>query len=339
MSASVYNIIWADDDYLSLKEDSEIRKFFDLYKIEVLDWVPTSEDLKKSLDRFRDKVDAVVVDGNFPKSMVDYVEPNDISGLIHTITFIDLFNVKRDIPFFLYTSKKVFLQEFCQNGELDYFLSVERLIQKGEIEKLAKMIVFEVERIHSIEHMVNIKFQPLINKAKEVDEQGAELLHQFLLDEARDKNFDKSINLFNQLRGIMEKIMGECKDNDIVPQKINSLNNFKSFFTYISYYDKSIDGIKSFWKGYGGYKPNDDVMPKAIGYSIEKLVDILQDGSHKTQDLDLNVSEYVQEVSSPFLFRSCLYQVMDIIRWYSDIIQKLKDGKLNTPLYEKSTKY
>jgi hypothetical protein len=30
---------------------------------------------------------------------------------------------------------------------------------------------------------------------------------------------------------------------------------------------------------------------------------------------------------------------MDIIRWYSDIIQKLKDGKLNTPLYEKSTNY
>ena len=130
MIASVYNIIWADDEYLSLKEDSEIRKFFDLYKIEVLDWVPTSEDLKKSLDRFRDKVDAVVVDGNFSKSLVAYVEPDDISGLIHTITFIDLYNQKREIPFYLYTSKKVFLQEFCQNGELDYFLSVERLIQK-----------------------------------------------------------------------------------------------------------------------------------------------------------------------------------------------------------------
>ena len=330
MSASVYNIIWADDEYLSLKEDSEIRKFFDLYKIEVLDWVPTSEDLKKSLDRFRDKVDAVVVDGNFPKSMVDYVEPNDISGLIHTITFIDLFNVKRDIPFFLYTSKKVFLQEFCQNKELDYFLSVERVIQKGEIEKLAKLIVYEVDRIHSIEHMVNTRFQPLINKVKKVDEKGAELLHQFLLDEARDITFERTELMFNDLRNIIEKVvLSLCKEYEIIPEEVKTLNNFKH------YWCGKLDKIE--W--YGPTQcpiviKGNPIMPKVISSQLWGYIDIIQDGSHSTEELRLNIREYVINTKRTYLFRTCLYQTLDILRWLDNTIKDINEGKLRTPLYK-----
>lgn len=333
MSANVYNIIWADDEYQSLKNDHEIRKFLDVYNVEVLVWVPTSMSLKNALDHYKDKVDAVIIDGNFAKSEVDYVEPDDISGLIDTLTFIELFNVKRDIPFFLYTSKKVFLQEICKNGELDYFLSTERLIQKGEIETLTKKIILDVDHIHSIEHMVNTKYFSLFKIAKGVDEQSAENLHQFLLDEARDKKFDKSIDLFNQLRGIMEQIMERCKENGIIPQEVQSLNNFKNFYTYISYYDSQTKSTKSYWYGLKVHgrklKPHNGIMPIPIGYSFDKLIDIIQDGSHKIQNLNLHVSEYVQEAESPFLFRSCLYQVMDVIRWYGDIMEKLKNGSVN----------
>jgi hypothetical protein len=63
-------------------------------------------------------------------------------------------------------------------------------------------------------------------------------------------------------------------------------------------------------------KPNDSIIPKAISHTIEKLIDITQDGSHKRVDLNLQISEYVKETQSPFIFRSCLYQVMDVVRWF-----------------------
>lgn len=335
MSVNVYNVIWADDECDTLKKDLAIRKLFDDKRIEVLKYVATSEALKDAIECYKDKIDAVIVDGNFSKGEVEYVELDDISGLIHTISFIELFNVKRDIPFFLYTARKILLQEICKNGEIDYFIKTERLIQKGNIDKLADKITKDVDHIHSVEFMVKKKYQSLINIAKSVDMQCAENLHQFLLDEARDKNFDQSVDLFNQLRGIMEQIMEGCRENDIVPDNVRTLNNFKSFYNYTSRKDK--DKRVYFWLGYGGYKPTDVAMPKAIGCSMNSLIDIIQDGSHKIQNLNLGVSEYVQDTQSPFLFRSCLYQVMDILRWYNDTCKALIDGKLKGPLYSIKT--
>lgn len=281
-------------------------------------------------------MDAVIVDGNFSRTQVEYLEPDDISGLIHTLSFIELFNIKRDIPFFLYTARKVLLQEICKNGELDYFHRMSRLIQKGNINLLVDKIIEDVEKIHSIEWMVKKKYAEIIKTGKDIEENIGENLHQFLLDEARDSKYNKSIDFFNQLRGMMERIMDCCKENEIIPSTIVSLNNFKQFFSYVSYFDKNTGKTKSYWKGYKGDVPNDDLMPIPIGYTIEKLIDIIQDGSHKLMALDLGVSDYVQESQTPFVFRSCLYQVMDVIRWYGDLNEKLGNGSYHYPTYKKA---
>ena len=200
MNVNVYNVIWADDECSTLKKDSSIRKLFDDKNIEVLSYVSTSEELKDAIERYKDRIDAVIVDGNFPKEKVEYVEPTDISGLIHTLSFIELFNSKRDIPFFLYTGRKVMLQEICKNGELDYFVNNNRIIQKGNIIELTEKIIKDIDHIHSVEFMVKKKYQAIIDITKNLDEQCGENIHQFLLDEARDKNFDRAIDLFGKLR-------------------------------------------------------------------------------------------------------------------------------------------
>lgn len=325
MSANVYNVIWADDECDTLSKDNAIRQLFDDNNIEVLKYVSTSEALKIAIESYKDKIDAVIVDGNFSKTDVEYVDRSDISGLIHTVSFIELFNVKRDIPFFLYTARKVLLEEICKNGELDYFKNTERLIQKGNIEELVNRIKNDVDHIHSIEFTVKKKYQTLISIAEELDEQSGENLHQFLLDEARDRNFDKSVDMFGKLRAILEVILDSCKDNQIVPEIVNSLNDFKRYWT--------LDFRTHEWFGYNNYYPKDGVMPKAIACSLGDLIDVLQDGSHKKQDLNLHVSEYVTEAKTPFLFRACLYLVMDILRWYHDINEKLINGEIQSPLY------
>lgn len=330
MEVNVYSVIWSDDECATLKQDELIRKVFNEKRIEVLEYVPTSTALRNALETYKDKVDAVIVDGNFSKEDVDYLESDDISGLIHTVSFLELYNTKRDIPFFLYTARKILLQEICKNRELDYFTTTKRLIQKGDIESLAEKIISTVDHIHSIEFMVKKKYQALLNMAKDINDDCSNTLHQFLLDEARDKKYDRSIEMFNHLRGILESIVTSCRKNEIIPEEVKTLNNFKYYWGQYGYQIKN-NGIiiKTF-------KPYDDIMPKAISHTLGSLIDITQDGSHKTDTLKLFVSEHVSSAKTPFLFRSCLYQVMEIIRWYSDLIKKLESGEIDPQKLYKS---
>jgi hypothetical protein len=323
MNVNVYSVIWADDECATLEKDKSIRQLFDVKHIEVLAYVQTSEDLKDKLECYKDRVDAVIIDGNFSKSVVEYLEPEDISGLIHTVSFIELFNSKRDIPFFLYTARKVLLQKLCNNGEIDYFTDNRRLIQKGNMEQLANQIVHDVDHIHSVEFMVKKKYQSLLNIAQKVSPQCEAELHQFLLDEERDCKYDKAVFVFNSLRKVLEQIMEKCKNNNIIPDYIKTLNDFKFFLC-----DKR-----------SPIKPQEKVLPPTIKSFLWSLIDILQDGSHQVTDLHLYVSEYVQDIQSPFIFRACLFQVMAVLRWYNDIISKLTNGDLTPPLYAKINNY
>lgn len=316
---NVYNIIWADDECDTLCNDSMVRKFFDKYGIEILDTCHTSEELRCSLAMLSDSVDAVVVDGNFSRTDVDYLESDDISGLIHTVSLIEIYNIKRDIPFFLFTGKRNMLMQICKNGELTYFIKNDRIIQKGDVESLASRIVSSVDKVMSPEHHVTKRFSALLKEAKELKPSLGDELRKFLIAEERDDRCDQAIDQFTQLRKILEIIVDECKEYEIIPRVNSNLSDIKYFL--------SKEGHNN------GTKPKDRVWPPAISSYIWSMTDILQDGSHNVKDLNLNVSDYVVENKSPFLFRSCLYQIMELIRWLIKTRDKIIDGSLRTPLY------
>lgn len=317
MEVNIYNVIWADDECATLKQDELIRKVFNEKRIEVLEYVPTSTALRNALETYKDEVDAVVVDGNFSKEDVDYLESDDISGLIHTVSFWNSI-IRKGIYLFSIYSKKDSIAGYLQEQRARLFTTTKRLIQKGDIELLAEKIVSTVDHIHSIEFMVKKKYKALLNMAKRVNDDCSENLYQFLLNEARDVEYNRSISMFNDLRGILEQIMDLCKDNNIIPIEVSTLNAFKFYWSQYGYKNNNLV-----------YKPNESIMPKAISHTIGNLIDVTQDGSHKRVDLNLQISEYVTEAQSPFMFRSCLYQVMDVVRWYSELITKLTEGQIN----------
>ena len=314
-----YNIIWADDECDTLCRDNAVVKLFDKYGIEIIDSCHTSEELRRSFTTFSDRVDAVIVDGNFSRDDVEYLESDDISGLVHTMSLIELFNIKRDIPFFLYTGKKNMLMQICKNGELTYFIKNDRIFQKGEIERLASNIVSVVDKISSPEHHVIMRFLPLLKEAREISTALEDELRIFLLAEEKDNRCDQAIDQFTHLRKMLEIIIDLCKDNEIIPRTNTQLSDIKYFV------------------GKGGHnngsKPKEGVWPPVISSYIWSMTDILQDGSHHVKDLNLHVSEYVVEKKTPFLFRSCLYQIMELIRWYKETEKKMIDRKLIPPLY------
>ena len=141
----------------------------------------------------------------------------------------------------------------------------------------------------------------------------------FFMAEEKDNRCEQAIDQFTHLRKMLEIIIDLCKDNEIIPRTNTQLSDIKYFV------------------GKGGHnngsKPKEGVWPPVISSYIWSMTDILQDGSHHVKDLNLHVSEYVVEKKSPFLFRSCLYQIMELIRWLISTRDKIIDGNLRTPLY------
>ena len=328
-NVNTYNIIWADDECFTLKKDENIRQLFDDKGIEVLAYVPTSEKLRVALDAYKDKVDAVVIDGNFSRNDVPTLDAKDISGLVHSLSLVEVYNIKRDIPFFLYTGKRQLLQEICTNGELLYFNNNKRIFQKGQINQLVDDIIKSVEHIQSVEFRVRKKYRKILEFAKSIDNECENKLYVFLLNEARDITFKRAESMFNDLRNILEIIVGFCRNLDIIPNEVKSLNHFKYYWT-----GQKLDRIN--WEGPTQcpkkYK-NFELMPKVITSTLWSFIDILQDGSHSTEDLKLYVREYVTDTKTPFLFRTCLYQTLDILRWFDDVEHRINLGNLTPPLY------
>lgn len=172
--------------------------------------------------------------------------------------------------------------------------------------------------------------------ASEVSPQCYSDLHQFLLDEARDKSYDKVVDIFTSLRKVLKQILDGCIKNDIIPQTEQILFLKKGEYKNDKW---SLNNFSMYWgnKTLTNYIPLDGIMPQTIKTTLWELVQIVQDGSHSLNTLNLHVSEYVQETQRPFVFRACLYQVMDIINWYNDLLSKLYEGSVKPPLYKSSS--
>lgn len=331
MAKIAYKVIWADDECDSLCQDKTINRCFDAKGIEVIKYAHTSDELRGALERFYDQVDAVIVDGNFSRSgeLEDDGEHLDITGLVHTLSFIDTFNQKRDIPFFLFTGKKSKIQEMCNKYDmLAYFIETGRIYQKGEIDELTNAIIKDVEHIHSIENFVTQRYDTVLKMASKIgrDEKkfvysARDLLFQFLLDEARDRSFDKAVTMFANLRQIVEQIYEGCKNMEIMPTP--EQNNDKDALNYFKRYWDPQSKLK--------LRPVEGVMPKALVSMIPTCIPILQDGSHATENLHLDVSEYVAASQTPYMFRMQLYFVLNLIDWFVQMqeVQFMSYWKVN----------
>lgn len=330
MSAKLYNIIWADDEFASLSKDDSLRELFFEKGINILEGVTSSEKLAAIFERYKDRVDAIIIDGNFSRTDKEYLEKDDISGLIHSLSLISLFNVKRDIPFFLCTGRKALLQQICKNGELDYFVKNNRLFQKGDTHELVESIIRDVNQIHSIEWWVHQRYGKLLKKVESIDKQSAEHLEQFLLDEARDVFFEKADDLFNHLRKMFERIEDICHDELIVPLVVKGTNSFKYFWSESGYEQKRPNSswIERVWK-----PKRDDILPDILSRPLAQVIDIIQDGSHYKEDSKLNVTDYVFNNERPFLFRFCLHYTLEFFMWFADLLDKLDTDGFETPLY------
>jgi len=313
MAANVYNIIWADDDIDSFRMDETTMRIMMSEHVKLLDYAHTSSELREKLSEWEDMVDAVITDGNFDRKRTTEIMKST-SGLSDVLSFINEYNRKRFIPFFLYTGKKALLKEKFTDGELDYFESRKRIFEKGNFKKMLQKIKSDVDFINSPQFRIRNKYAKEFEAAKLIDEASMNL-ERGLIYLFEDNSWKNVQDYFNPARKIVERIFTKCKELGVLPIEI-SLNDASRLFS----------GLEC------GYKLKREIMPKPLAESLYFFLKITQDGSHDDIDMSLGVDKYVRDTQNINLYRTILYIAMDLLLWFQHISEI--DWKEEEPVWE-----
>lgn len=305
---NVCNIIWIDDDIDTLLNESKLR-ILEKKGFNLIGAVRTFTDFVNLMDLSYDRVDAVITDANFSSNSLFPKDDRDLSGLVSVSSCIVAYNKKRDIPFYLYTGRGEFLDEKYEDGEIDYFRKNQRYFIKGQFDEMLEQIRTDVEHINSPSFRIKNKYAAELRAAASIEGNDISLMKALLAEESRDWKMTE--DYFNLMRNIVDSLFSACKKCGIIPD-VGELNQISNFLA-----NNNNDT----------YVMTHEIMPKPLARGLWYFLDITQDGSHKKENLQLKVGEYVRETQNINLFRSVLYIAMDLCLWYETCKEEMKSSE------------
>lgn len=199
---------------------------------------------------------------------------------------------------------------FVLSGEAEYIKSGSLVLREEYASKNVyskttedyKLLFDDIKRISNVSpyYQVQKEFESVLDIFKnyfKADKYRLLSLIKIIL-------YDNCVNgqmLFNEFRKILEDVIFPKMDElGFFPSDIKSLNDKSKYFT----------------------QKDQKNNPEYIKRAIHSLVAISQDGSHaegaSSNPLDLRVDKDVSEGRAPYLLRSCLYELLNIIVWMKD---------------------
>lgn len=220
---NVCNIIWVDDEIDTLLTDSK-KNILKRESFEIIGIARTFKDFAHLMHKCYDRVDAVITDANFSHDSLTVKSERDLSGFVKVREAIQIFNQKRDIPFYLYTRRGEILLDKYDDGELDYFEKNNRYFTKGEFSDMLKQIRKDVEHVNSPIYRIRNKYAQELSAASLIPGNEDRLLNSLLYTYSEDwKNTE---DYFNPMRKIVEAIFIESRSLKIIPaiEKLNAIS-------------------------------------------------------------------------------------------------------------------
>lgn len=132
---------------------------------------------------------------------------------------------------------------------------------------------------------------------------GQDLLKLLKVDD--ESNLEDN---FTSIRKIVEDIFNAFYKFNLIPQEFVkpsvALNESSKFLS-----GKGRDGNFSIEKGYQHLKETH--LPPQISNYLRNILAVVQPGSHRSV-----IDEHVRKVGTPYLFKSILFQLMDVLVWF-----------------------
>jgi cold shock CspA family protein len=148
---------------------------------------------------------------------------------------------------------------------------------------------------------------------------GQDLL--YLLKVTDESDID---NDFNTIRKIVEDLFTAFHKYNLLPIEFVSpgvaLNESSKFLA-----GKSSEGLLFTEKGFQHLEETH--LPQQVASYIRSILSITQAGSHRS-----NIDKFVKQVRTPYLFKSVLYQLMDVLVWFKMYV----DGNPKTENWQRT---
>ena len=290
-----YNILWIDDEHESLAGTKGRAK---RNGINLIPFKSLNNGMSE-LERNSPFYDGVLLDAKF------FENEDDVKGSE------DTYNVHRAKERLLQLKKK--FEVFILTGQAEAYedqtfkKAFTKVYKKGsddEIDrlfadiKLAAATQEDTQIRHAYKRVFNVCTEKYIGELA-----GLDILN--LLKVNDEVNID---NHFNAIRKIVEDLFTAFSKFQLLPldfvTPVVALNESSKFLA-----GKAADGNPFIEKGFQHL--DDTHLPLQIASSLRSILSITQAGSHRSS-IDL----HVRTIKTPFLFKSVLFQLLDVLTWF-----------------------
>jgi hypothetical protein len=332
METPVINLIWADDLIDTLLDEFTLESLQEK-NIKVLATAHNGHELRDCLQQCHNQVDAVIIDANFHEKQNVPASERITSGLTFARNlYIEQY--KKEIPFFLYTGRT---DEILRDVYKDYpevledFPRGTKWFHKGpEFDEMLDAIIVEVNNRKTPSFIVRNRYSDVLHAATRIP--GAEdYLLDFLVRDTQNTLAEME-NPFIKVRGIIEKILEQCRALQLIPPIKSDLNG-TAFYLKNKKYNLKEGGN---YTDTVLYSMVDEVMPKVLAESLTYVLHVVQDAAHEGSELRLAVNDYFRTTRDVYLLRSIVYLLIDIVLWFSDTAEKHNDPEVNAIIFWKN---
>lgn len=224
-----------------------------------------------------------------------------------------------------FTKKKFEIFVFTGQAEAydsrDFKKAFPRVYRKGNTDERTRLfndliIAAESQDDIQLKHQFRNIFQLCDNKY--IGSNQFERVFFLIKDLENKDSIEKTGDLFNPIRKIIEALFGGLRDIGIIPSEVITLNRSSLFLS----------------NKHNDYTHLSEFIHPMVAENLYRLINITQDGSHGEGELRLRVDEYLQHNNSDFLYKSTIYLLFDILMWFKQFIDNHSDVEENRVLWE-----
>jgi cold shock CspA family protein len=300
-SMTEYKVLWFDDQHESfdsLKDDARQQG------INLIGFTNAEEGIAE-LESNLLSYDAVIVDGKFYKSAQASGDAVNDSALFNVARYLDRIENIKKIPWFIFSGQPDFLNK---SNPIAAEYKGDKVYNKNfdaDIEQL--WIDIKKEADQQIDTQIRHQYHRVFEVCTEKyigEHAGLDLLNLLKVEDN-----DHIENYFNTIRKIVEDLFMAFYKFDLLPSEFIkpqvALNPSSIFLSGLLQSDKTNTIYKQ-------HKHLEEThLPKQISIFLKNILDLTQAGSHRSE-IDL----YVKTVKTPYLFKSVIFQLLDVLIWF-----------------------
>lgn len=310
MMMKEYKILWVDDQY----NDKEMIQFILEAEGEglILEGYASFDEafavLTKDLKRF----DAILLDGMFFEKKDQVAGTEDELGIGMAIAKINELKPNKVFPWFVLSGKDQFTKGKNSLLAANKVRCYDKTSPKDVVE-LFKAIKHGADQ--QADTQIRHKYQRVFDVCndKYIGGQGSTHLLSILKNENKENAFANPELYFVPLRKIMDDLFIACNRYGIMPDVFVkpsvALNESSKFLS---------GGIEK------GYQLDYSIFPKVVSDNVRSILAVCQPAAHRAE-----IDRFIEQINSPYLLLSITYQLLDVLLWFKNYIDKNYDVEIN----------